>query len=119
MSQVMSRPAAVVNNAAVGNNSVMEAKKTNKRFQVMFTLISSERKLKLIDRLHCEHYLKSFFHVIQLLQRPDIEATKSQNDEPIEGEAMSTISTSSRMGEQTIVVKTPTTHTLREIVSQF
>jgi hypothetical protein len=53
------------------------------------------------------------------LKRPDIEATKSQNDEPIEGEAMSTILTSSRMGEQTIVVKTPTTHTLREIVSQF
>ena len=96
----------MANNAAIGTNSVLEVKKTNKRLEDEFTLTSSERKLKFIDQLHCEHYLKSPFHVIQL-QKLDTEATKTRNDQPIEGKAMSIMSTSIRMDEQTISVKNP------------
>jgi len=84
ISQVISRPAAVANNAAIGTNSVMEVKKTNKRLQDDFTLTSAERKLKLIDQLHCEHDLKSPFHVIQLpLSVPILKLQKVETINPL------------------------------------
>lgn len=74
----------MANNAAIGTNSVMEVKKTNKRLQDDFTLTSLERKLKLIDQLHCEHYLKSPFHVIQLpLSVPILKLQKVETINPL------------------------------------